>query len=116
MQIPRLKVGDTPELGRCVGIIGNGRATVGDAPIGPRLCSPRGATWQLDTRSRDVRGILARYLVSAGVGVQKSEVIPHWPHTSQHALRGHGFRFAQSLTDVFDGWVVPGTYSSPLVS
>lgn len=39
--------------------------------------------------------------VSAGSGVQKSEVIPHWPQISQQAFKRHGFN-----ADQVEGFVV----------
>ncbi len=45
--------------------------------------------------------------VSDVVLMQKSLVVPHWPHMLQQALRGHGFRRASF--DMSDGCRVPGT-------
>jgi hypothetical protein len=45
--------------------------------------------------------------VSAGLGMQKSCVVPHWPQTLQQALRGHEFRSAR--VDMSAGLLVPGT-------
>src|SRR3954468_8490755 len=39
--------------------------------------------------------------------VQKSDVVPHWPQTSQHALSRHGLRGEMSTPAA--GLVVPGT-------
>jgi hypothetical protein len=37
--------------------------------------------------------------VAAWLGVQKSDVIPHWPKMSQHALMGHGFNAAHEAEE-----------------